>query len=233
MDYEIKHGIAPGYINYGIRKLTPNGHWHRLERGEIKCDADYFKGFKSDLEDEATWREYHEKMNPNSSSVSKVVPPVPDINTEELFWTMMTESRHPDPYMYPALQRLKASGQFKLAALSNTTIFPPDSPLSQEYGPDNVRSMFDLFVSSAHVGMRKPSRDIYDYTMKLIREKWGNDIQPNDIMFLDDIGENLKMGKSVGWRTIRVFLGKTDKAVRELEQVTGLQLLEPASRARL
>jgi epoxide hydrolase-like predicted phosphatase len=231
LDYEIKHGIAPGYINYSIRKLTPNGTWHKLERGEILCDDDYFKNFKADLEDETTWREYHAKLNSNLSP-SNEVPPLPSIDTETLFWTMMSESRHPDPYMYPALKKLKASGQFKLAALSNTTIFPEGHPL-RETGPDDVRNMFEVFVSSAHVGMRKPNRDIYEYTLQKLREKWGSEIKPGDIVFLDDIGENLKTAKTLGMRTIRVFLGKTENAVRELEKVTGLQLLEQASRARL
>lgn len=40
-------------------------------------------------------------------------------------------------------------------------------------------------------------------------------------MFLDDIGENLKMGREVGMRTVRVVLGRTWRAVKELEKVLG------------
>ena len=76
------------------------------------------------------------------------------------------------------------------------------------------------------MGMRKPDRDIYEYTMEKIRSKWGRELQPEDVVFLDDIGGNLKTARSLGMRTIRVILGKTDDAVRELEKVTGLKLLE-------
>jgi hypothetical protein len=43
---------------------------------------------------------------------------------------------------------------------------------------------------------------------------------------LDDIGGNLRTGRKVGMQTIKVVLGKTDLAVRELEKITGISLVE-------
>lgn len=228
LDYEIKRGIPKGYINYAIRELTPNGAWHKLERGEIPNDANYFRMFKADLERPDLWAKFQrEKFNVTNP------PPVPEIDAESLYWTMMSTSRNPDPYMYPALKKLKASGQYHLGALSNTTVFPDGHEFNTP-APDDVRHVFGIFVSSAHVGMRKPNRDIYEYALRLIRDTWGQDIRNEDIVFLDDIGENLKMAKSLGIRTIRVFLGKTQDAVKELEKITGLQLLEQEpTKARL
>ena len=37
-----------------------------------------------------------------------------------------------------------------------------------------------------------------------------------DVLFLDDIGENCRMAREVGMRTIKVQLGRTEEAVREL-----------------
>jgi epoxide hydrolase-like predicted phosphatase len=153
------------------------------------------------------------------------MPPVPSIDAEKLFLTMMTQSKRPDPFMYPALKKLKASGKFKLAALSNNVIFP-EGHFLRKISEDEVKSIFEIFVGSSAVGMRKPDRDIYEYTMEKIRSKWGRELQPEDVIFLDDIGGNLKTARSLGMRTIRVILGKTDDAVRELERVTGLKLLE-------
>lgn len=224
LDYELANGIPPGYINFSIRALTPHGAWHKLERGEIANDATYFRLFKADLERSDLW----EKFNIQKSLIKpgEKVPPVPTIDAEKLYWDMMGNSRNPDPWMYPALLKLKADGKFHLAALSNTTVYPEGHPFNT---PDplipDVKGIFELFVSSAHVGMRKPNRDIYEYTMKLIREKWGDDIQPEDIVFFDDIGENLKMAKSLGIRTVRVMLGRTQEAVKELEELTGLELI--------
>ena len=226
LEYEQRKNIPTGYINYSIRELTPNGAWHKLERGEIPNDAAYMRMFKSDIERPDVWAKFNrEKLGKQEA------PPVPDVDAEELYWTMMSTARVNDPFMYPALLRLKAAG-WKLAAMSNTTIFPEGHAFNAK-GQDDVREVFEVFVSSAHVGMRKPNKDIYEYTLGKIREQWGEGIQPEDVLFLDDIGENLKMGKKVGFRTIRVFLGKTDDAVRQLEQATGEELLETAAKARL
>lgn len=227
MDYEKQRGIPTGYINFSIRELTPNGTWHKIERGELRNDEHFMRAFKADLERPDLWEKYHrEKLRTTD------IPPVPSIDAESLYWTMMSTARVNDPFMYPALKKLRDSGRFHMAAMSNTTIFP-DGHEFNERGADDVREMFDVFVSSAHVGMRKPNRDIYEYTLARVREKWGDDIRPEDITFVDDIGENLKMGRAVGFGTIRVFLGKSQDAVKELEKVTGLDLLEGPAKARL
>ncbi|KIX05750.1 uncharacterized protein Z518_03722 [Rhinocladiella mackenziei CBS 650.93] len=231
LDYEIQRGIPKGYINYALRALTPNGAWHKLERGEIPNDSNYFSMFKSDVERPDIWARFHrERFNMTDSSM---LAPVPDIDVETLYWTMMSRSRIPDPYMYPAVLKLKASGKYHMVALSNTTVFPEGHEFNQ-VRPDDVTNAFEIFVSSAHVGMRKPDRNIYEYALQLIRERWGQDIRNEDVVFLDDIGENLKTAKSLGLRTIRVILGKTRDAVAELEKATGLTLLDDSEpKARL
>lgn len=141
--------------------------------------------------------------------------------------------------MYPALKNLKASGKYIVAALSNTVIFPSGHEL---YRPDSsedpVRGLFDVFISSAHVGMRKPDPRIYQYTVQKVDEfarqnatssrgrqlRWVQGVKAEDILFLDDIGANLKGAKQVGFRTIKVNLGRAFEAVEELEKVTGLKL---------
>lgn len=222
LDYEKEQNIPVGYINFGIRELTPHGAWHQLERGEIKNDEHFMKAWKTDLERRDIWEKFHRER----LTTSNIPKDIPNIDTETLYWTMMSTARVNDPYMYPALKKLKESGQFHLAAMSNTTVFPEGHEFNNRTGDEDVREVFEIFVSSAHIGMRKPNRDIYDYTLGLIREKWGDDIRPQDVVFVDDIGENLKTGKKVGFQTIRVFLGKTKDAVKQLEEKTGLQLLE-------
>lgn len=236
LEYETSKHIPPGYINFAISRGAPNGSWHRLERGEVALDSAFFEDFNKDLSRQAVWEEFHVKLGHKQSgrdvgprgSGHAAIPRIPDINAELLFWEMMRTSREPDPYMYPALKKLKADGKFLLAALSNTVIFPPDHPYSQK-DETGVRSMFDLFISSAHVGMRKPDPQIYDYAIWKLRDLardrgFLHGLSPDEIIFLDDIGENLKWGKKAGMRTIRVKLGKTRDAVTELERVTGLNL---------
>ena len=173
-------------------------------------------------------------------------PSIPKVDGETLFWGMMSASREPDPYIFPALQRLrKLEARPMLGALSNTVVFPPDHPWSKRRGaassegtsgafPFDPVSLFDVYVASAEVGLRKPSREIYELTLRRLNERdgahGGQGIRPEDVVFLDDIGENLKTAKQIGMRTIRVQLGKTWRAVKELETVLGVELMDDKTR---
>ena len=236
-DYEIAHNIPIGWVNFSISRTSPNGAWHRLERGEIPTDSAFFSAFKSDLQKADLWEEYHRRSRSSNSkpvpesdskSIAETTPPVPDIDAEFLFWEMMRVSRTPDPDMYPALLNLRRSNKFLLAALSNTVIFPAGHPWN-ERNADDVRNQFDIFISSAHVGLRKPDPKIYDLALAQIdewdRRKGGQGIKPGEVLFLDDIGTNLKGAREKGMRTLKVDLGKGREAVSELEKITGLQLL--------
>ena len=188
---------------------------------------------------------------PSSSGNSDPFPPpIPSIDGESLFWSMMGASRQLDPYIFPALERLSRQKHRPIiGALSNTIIFPPDHPWSKTEPSSsssnasvadaflfNLKNYFDVYIASAEVGMRKPSRDIYDLAIQRLDEfdkgKGGNGIKPEDVVFLDDIGENLKMGREVGMKTIKVQLGKTWRAVKELEGILadGMDLIDDNTR---
>ncbi|KAL8725467.1 MAG: hypothetical protein Q9166_007329 [cf. Caloplaca sp. 2 TL-2023] len=176
---------------------------------------------------------------PEATSTLNSLPPLPDIDGESLFWSMMAHSRTPDPYIFPALLRLKklpAKEKPILAALSNTMIFPDGHLYNRLSDPleSDPRSHFDLFVASADVGMRKPNAEIYKLALKkmdkLDKENGGSGVKAEDCVFLDDIGENLKTARELGMKTIKVVLGKTWRAVKELEQVTGLDLMDDKTR---
>lgn len=176
------------------------------------------------------------------------LPPIPSINGEELFWSMMSAARQPDPYIFPAVERLsKQKPRPILGALSNTVVIPPDHPWNKQAEQSsasttpasdafihNPRALFDVYVASAEVGMRKPSRDIYELVIRRLDERdkqqGGSGIKAEDIVFLDDIGENLKTAKAIGMRTIRVQLGKTWRAIKELEGVLGVELMDDKTR---
>jgi len=151
-------------------------------------------------------------------------------------------AREPDPHMYPALKKLRAAadasnGKLVIAAMSNTSIWPAAHPFNDLNTPEGkqnaeLKGLFDVFVSSAHVGMRKPAEDIYFYTLgrvaEFVRQKgWGDEgVRMEDVVFLDDIGGNLRTGRKVGMQTVKVALGKTSEAVKELEKITGLSLVD-------
>ncbi|KXG49060.1 HAD-superfamily hydrolase, subfamily IA, variant 3 [Penicillium griseofulvum] len=227
LDYELAQNIPPGWVNFSISRTAPNGSWHKLERGDIKMDANFFAGFNADLRDPELWKQFHQQLQKKKGTSGSTIPPLPTVDAEWLFWEMMRISRTPDRYMYPALKKLRESGQFLMGALSNTVIFPD----GHEYNnASEVKQQFDFFISSAHTGLRKPDPKIYQVALQemdsLAKRRGLAGVNPDDVVFFDDIGENLKGAKKAGMRTVKVTLGKTQDAVKELEKLTGLQLLD-------
>lgn len=159
----------------------------------------------------------------------------------------MKISRAPDPYMYPALKKLKESGKFVLGAFSNNVAFPTGilddegklftkdlihAPPPNPYANDSkdITTCFDIFLGSAAVGVRKPDPEAYKLSVremdKIAQRKGKGRVTAEDTLFLDDIGINLKYAKKTGLRTIKVNLGKTKDAVKELEEQAGIPLLD-------
>ncbi|KAL8675515.1 MAG: hypothetical protein Q9168_000027 [Polycauliona sp. 1 TL-2023] len=176
---------------------------------------------------------------PEANSALVSLPPLPDIDGESLFWSMMAHSRNPDPYVFPALLRLRKLSPKErpiIAALSNTVIFPPGHPYNRlnDSPESDPRGQFDVFVASSEVGLRKPDPKIYRLAVEkldqLDKKNGGSGVKIEDCVFLDDIGENLKTAKGLGMKTIKVVLGKTWRAVKELEQATGLSLMDDKTR---
>ncbi|TVY38152.1 Acyl-CoA dehydrogenase family member, partial [Lachnellula occidentalis] len=221
LDYELSLSIPPGWVNQSISSTAPNGSWQTLERGDILLDSHFFRAFHADLHNPDLWRTFYQKKHLNTP-----VPPLPQMDVEELYWSMMRASRDPDPWMFPALRKLKASGKYLIAALSNTVIFPPSHPYSTSH--HELHTFFDVLISSAHVGLRKPDAAIYDLALREVdafsRNSGRGPVEAGDVVFLDDIGENLKAGRRKGFRTVKVTLGKAFEAVDELEAITGLEL---------
>src|SRR6185437_7649822 len=56
--------------------------------------------------------------------------------------------------------------------------------------------IFDLFVSSCYVGMRKPDEKIYRLAIDLIQK------QPDECCFIDDRPTNIEGAEKIGMRTV-------------------------------
>jgi FMN phosphatase YigB (HAD superfamily) len=74
------------------------------------------------------------------------------------------------------------------------------------------------------LGIRKPNPEIFKHALKTIG------CNPEEVVFLDDIGSNLKAAGKLGIRCIRVRIGKESEAVVELEKVMGLRLTTEKAR---
>jgi len=139
----------------------------------------------------------------------------------------MRESHQYDPYIHEAIIRIKEAGKHRVIALTNnfSVINAPPSELAfLGWGaggavPQHLRELFDDFCDSSTLGMRKPEPEFY-----LLACSRSN-ITPQEAVFLDDIGINLKAAQELGMRTIRVSTGQTRDAVVVLEGLLGLDLI--------
>ena len=115
------------------------------------------------------------------------------------------------PGMLAAIRKIREAG-FQVAALTNNWVTDPEYDVRLE----PLRAEFHVFVESCKVKMRKPDLRIYD----LVCEKLG--ISPNEAVFLDDMGPNLRAGRSLGMMTIKVT--EPGPALEELGRLVGLSL---------
>jgi len=79
-----------------------------------------------------------------------------------------------------------------------------------------IYEMFDHVIESSVVGVRKPEPKFYKIACEAV------DVGPEECVFLDDLGVNLKPARAMGMTTIKV----TDpaEAISELEAVVGFSL---------
>ena len=74
-----------------------------------------------------------------------------------------------------------------------------------------VMSLFDHIIESSEVGIRKPNPDIYLMSCKAL------DVKPNQCIYLDDLGINLKPAKKLGMMTIKVI--NSEDAIQDVRNL--------------
>ena len=74
-------------------------------------------------------------------------------------------------------------------------------------------ALFDIVVESSLVGVRKPGPKFYRFACDSL------EIAPEETVFLDDLGINLKPARAMGIRTIKVT--DPERALDELEAILG------------
>ena len=116
------------------------------------------------------------------------------------------------PEMVALLDRVIAAG-YKTACLTNN--------VSGGHGDDEravqigaIMARFDAVVESSKVGCRKPEPRFYEIACEKL------DVRPEECIFLDDLGINLKPAAAMGMTTIKVT-----SAVQAITDLTTLLVL--------
>jgi putative hydrolase of the HAD superfamily len=122
------------------------------------------------------------------------------------------------PQMVEALRRCRAA--YRVACITNN-MKAGDGP-GMARSPEKARAvaevmtLFEHVVESSKVGVRKPDPRIYRHACDLLG------VRPEECVYLDDLGINLKPARALGMRTIKV--GDPDVAIDELQAVVGIRL---------
>jgi putative hydrolase of the HAD superfamily len=99
---------------------------------------------------------------------------------------------------------------YKTACLTNN-FAAPDRVVSDEVA--EVYARFDAVLESRTLGVRKPDPRFYELACATL------EVEPDESVFLDDLGVNLKPARALGMHTIKVT--DPDEALAELAGVLG------------
>jgi len=122
------------------------------------------------------------------------------------------------PAMVAALRRCKE--YFRNACLTNNVKsgsaheLPSADARAREVA--QILSLFDLVIESSVVGARKPEARFYQIAL----ERLG--IEPEQAVYLDDLGINLKPARALGMTTIKV--DSPEQALAELQAILEIPL---------
>jgi putative hydrolase of the HAD superfamily len=118
------------------------------------------------------------------------------------------------PEMEAALDAVIAAG-YITACLTNNVV-SDDTGATKRPDVAQVMAKFHHVVESSKVGVRKPEPRFYEIACELAG------VEPNDCVFLDDLGINLKPARAMGMQTIKV--AKPGPAIEALSEILNLPL---------
>jgi putative hydrolase of the HAD superfamily len=119
------------------------------------------------------------------------------------------------PKMVSALDAVIQAG-YLTACLTNNVVSQAENPTPRHREVASIMARFHHVVESSKVGCRKPEPRFYEIACELL------DVTPNQCVFLDDLGINLKPAAAMGMHTIKV--ANPDVALAELSSVLSMPL---------
>ena len=109
--------------------------------------------------------------------------------------------------MVSFLRELKSN--FKLGCITNNV--KPSSEENTDNETKEAMSIFDHVIESSIVGIRKPNPEIYMMSCDALN------VSPDQCIYLDDLGINLKPARELGMTTIKVI--QPEDAIQEVRNL--------------
>ncbi len=191
--FEQARGLPAGFLQ-SINRANPDSNaWARFERSEIS-PAQFDRAFAAESR-----RRGHE------------------VGGAEVIALLAGALR---PAMVAALDRCKQAG-FLLGCITNNVAAPGGGSMTARKTRDQkaiaaIMARFDHVIESSKAGLRKPDPRIYRMACAALA------IRPEEAVYLDDLGVNLKPARAMGMTTIKVV--SPEQALAELEQALGIEL---------
>ncbi len=135
-----------------------------------------------------------------------------EVTARELMPLLAGEIR---PAMVEAVRR--CGEHLVTACLTNNWVSFDDFPADvRAGGRGEVLGIFDHIVESSKVGVRKPDPRFYEIACETAA------VEPHEVVFLDDLGVNLKPAAAMGMTTIKVV--DPADALLQLERAVGFPI---------
>lgn len=111
--------------------------------------------------------------------------------TREQFIAYMCAQSTPDPECLALVRRLAERGRVRLFTLNN------ESQVLNQYRIEafGLDAIFLGFLTSCWLGVRKPSRAIFEHAMRIVQAR------PESTLFVDDRAQNLQPAAALGMQT--------------------------------
>jgi putative hydrolase of the HAD superfamily len=195
----------------GVISTSPFDSFARYERDRGLPDG-FLRGLNSTNHDTNAWAR-HERNEVSfdefcAAYEAEALAAGGTIDAREVMACLAGDIR---PEMLEAIRRCHE--RLKTALITNNVATTPDS---NETMLGIVAGLFDVVVESSKTGLRKPDPRIYALACEQL------EVEPHEVVFLDDLGINLKPAAQMGMTTIKVI--DPDVALAELEAAVGFSV---------
>lgn len=130
--------------------------------------------------------------------------------TRDEFRQFMFDLSQPKSDELALAQELSRSGKYLMSTINNESR-ELNLYRIEKFG---LREIFDIFISSCFVGLRKPEKDIYRVALEVTQKV------PAQCCFIDDRDLNLESAEKLGMQTIRM---QTAEQLRQELRKLGVQ----------
>ena len=192
--YEREHDLPERFISEVIRKRLDDGAFSKFERAEL------------------TFEEFDVAFAEETREAGR------EISGRTLFGLLKLDFR---PDMIAALKAIKAGGYLTGCITNNMPGGGAEEWAKSREGRETaaeVMALFDHVIESAKAGIRKPEPRIYEMMCEALS------VTPQEAVFVDDLGVNLKPAKAMGMGVVKVPFDDYGRAIDELAALTGLNL---------